>query len=251
MRGSGFLADELNWPSRERVPPALGFGFAVDGGSGFIENSSPILGSIPRKGHCGQAFAAIEGPRLDAGDAVWDRDARQAFALTEGGMPDAGNAVRDRDARQVGECEGIISDAGDAGGDRDARQAAAFIEGSIPDAGDAIRNRDARQVGAVPEGTLPDTGDAVRDVVIVPCLASRISMQHRLLCIEQNPIDLRVIHVPRANLNCRQAAAAIEGPCPDAGNAVTNRDARQVAAFIEGQTPDAGDSLTFDSRRNG
>ena len=91
-------------------------------------------------------------------------------------------------------------------------------------------------------------------VVIGTCLACRISKQHRLLCIEQNPIDIRVIHIPRANLNrspgwCSQRrqsspmlvtpsgivmlvrlAAFPEGVIPDAGNAVRDRDARQAVA---------------------
>jgi hypothetical protein len=53
------------------------------------------------------------------------------------------------------------------------------------------------------EGPLPDADNAVRNCVIVTCLASRISMQHRLLFIEQNPIDSREIYVSPANLNSR------------------------------------------------
>ena len=91
-------------------------------------------------------------------------------------------------------------------------QAAAGLEGTIPDAGDTVRNSDARQASAASEGVIPDAGDVVRNRVSGTCLAGRISMQYRFLCIEQNPIDNRVIHVSHTNLNCRQAVAAIEGP---------------------------------------
>ena len=70
-------------------------------------------------------------------------------------------------------------------------------------------------------------------------------MQQRLLFIEQNPIDIRVIRVTGANLNSRQAAAAKEGLCPDAFNAIGNRDTRQAPEASEGQIPDAGDRFTF------
>ena len=43
-------------------------------------------------------------------------------------------------------------------------------------------------------------------------------MQHRLLFIKQNPIDIRVIQIPCANLNRRQVAAVTEGSSPDAGD---------------------------------
>ena len=68
-------------------------------------------------------------------------------------------------------------------------------------------------------------------------------MQQRLLFIEQNPIDIRVIRVTGANLNSRQAAAAKEGLCPDAFNAIGNRDTRQAGAFPEGTFPDASDAI--------
>ncbi len=184
-----------------------------------------------------------KAPPPDAGDAVRNRDARQAAAITEGVIADADDAVTNRDARQAAAAtEDAMPDAGDAVTNRDARQAGAAREGSIPDAGDTIRDRDTRQAAAVPKGVIPDAGDAVRDRVIGTCLACRISKQHRLLCIEQNPIDLRVIHVPRANLNRRQGAAPSEGTFPDAGDVVTNRDARQAGAIKEGATPDAGDA---------
>ena len=77
----------------------------------------------------------------------------------------------------------------------------------MPNTSDAVRNRDGGQGAAPMEGPIPNTGDAVRDVVIGTCLACRINMQERHLRIEQNPIDLRVIHIPRVNLNRRQAGA--------------------------------------------
>ena len=70
-------------------------------------------------------------------------------------------------------------------------------------------------------------------------------MQHRLLFIEQNSIDTRVIQVPRANLNRRQAGALIEGTLPDAGDAVRDRDARQAGAVFEGPLPEAGDRIAL------
>ena len=51
-------------------------------------------------------------------------------------------------------------------------------------------------------------------------------MQERHLRIEQNPIDLRVIYVPRANLNPRQGRAIAEGGLPNAGDTVRDRDTR-------------------------
>ena len=51
-------------------------------------------------------------------------------------------------------------------------------------------------------------------------------MQHSLIFIEQNPIDIRKIHVPCANLGTGQATTAKEGITFDAGNAIRDRDAR-------------------------
>ena len=82
------------------------------------------------------------------------------------------------------------------------------------------------------------------DCVIGACLARRISNQNRFLCIEQYPIDSSEIHVPRANLNRRQAFAATEGPIPDAGDAIRYRNTRQVAAVTEGNSPDAGNAIS-------
>ena len=173
-------------------------------------------------------------------------NARQAGAFVECKPLDAGNAVRDRDALQAGAAvEGLIPDAFDAIRNRDARQGCAAIEGEIPDASNAITNRDARQAFAAIEGASPDAGNAVRDRVIVTCLASRMIKQHRLFFIEQNPIDIRVIHVPPANRNRRQAGAVTEGASPDAGDTIGNRDARQAGAGLEGFVPDAGDRFIF------
>ena len=51
---------------------------------------------------------------------------------------------------------------------------------------DVLRSRCLKKVlaGALKEGIIPDAGDAISDDVIVTCLASRISMQNRLLFIE-------------------------------------------------------------------
>ena len=77
-------------------------------------------------------------------------------------------------------------------------------------------------------------------------------MQHRLLFIEQNPIDSREIYVSSANLNSRQATAATEGLIPDAPNAIRNRDARQAFAAPEGPNPDASDAIrNRDARKAG
>ena len=69
-------------------------------------------------------------------------------------------------------------------------------------------------------------------------------MQHRLLFIKQNPINIRVIHVPRTKLNCRQAFAAAEGHLPDTGDSIWNCDARQ-AAVTEGPKADVGDAIWY------
>ena len=75
-------------------------------------------------------------------------------------------------------------------------------------------------------------------------------MQCSLLFIEKNSIDTRVIQVPHANLNHRQAGAFKEGVIPDAGDAITNRDARQAGAAVEGILTDAGDGITFNGVRD-
>ena len=209
----------------------------------FVEGS-PDAGNAVRDRDARQAAAALEGPIPDAGNAIRNRDARQAGAVFESPLPDAGDAVRNRDARQASAAtEGGILDAGNAIRNRDARQAGAANEGSSPDAGYTIRDCDARQVSAVVEGQNPDAGDAVRNDIIGTCLASRISMQNRLSSIKQDPFDIRVIHVTRANLNSRQAGAVREGSSPDAGDAVRDRDARQAGAVVEGSSPDAGDAI--------
>ena len=118
----GFLADQLHWPSRERITPALCFGFAVDGGGRLFESVFCHLRGIPKKCHCCQAGAATKGKLPDAGDVVTNRDARQAAAGAEGPIPNAGDPFTYRDARQ----------------------ALAAIEGISPDAGNAIRNGDTR-----------------------------------------------------------------------------------------------------------
>ena len=132
---------------------------------------------------------------------------------------------------------------------RDVIQATAAQEGVPANEGDTIANRDALQARALIEGPLLDDGDAVGDCVTGPCLTCRISMQHRLLFIKQNPIYIRVIQIFRANLNYRQTAAAREGVVPDAGNAVANRDAPQVGAEGEGLSPNADDTIRYRDTR--
>ena len=68
-------------------------------------------------------------------------------------------------------------------------------------------------------------------------------MQERHFCIEQNPIDARVIYVPRVNLNGREAAAAIEGRITDAGETAGQGNVFQAGASIEGPIPDTGDAV--------
>ena len=162
-QGLWLLADQLYRPTPKSITPAFGFGVAVDGGGGSSENILPFLRSIPKKCHCGQAFAFIEGHIPDTGDTVRNGDACQASA-PESAISDAGDAVRNRDTRQAGAViEGIGPDAGDAVTNSNACHAGAPREGHSPDAGDAITNRNALQAGAVNEGSHPDTGNAVRN----------------------------------------------------------------------------------------
>ena len=98
-------------------------------------------------------------------------------------------------------------------------------------------------------------------------------MQERHFRIEQNPIDNCEIHVPRANVNCRQGATMREGTRSDvdetagqsharqagaltesvdanAGDAIRDRDACQAGASSEGISANAGDGITFNGVRN-
>ena len=144
-QGLWLLTNQLYRSLPPSLAPALGFGFAVDGGSGSAKNFFPFLRSIPKKCHCGQAGAVSEGRILDAGDAITNGDARQVLAATEGPLPDVDDAIRNRNTRQsVTAIKGTTPDAGDTIGDRDAGQAATFIEGETPDAGNASANRDTR-----------------------------------------------------------------------------------------------------------
>ena len=68
-------------------------------------------------------------------------------------------------------------------------------------------------------------------------------MQERHFRIEQNPIDLRVIRVPCANLNHRQGRATDEGSIANAGDAIRNGYADQARAATEGIKPEAGDAI--------
>ena len=90
------LTNQLYRPSCKSITPALGFGFAVDGGGGSGENILPFFRSIPKKCYCSQAGALREGTILDTSDACADRDARQAGAEIEGANCNAGDTVRDR-----------------------------------------------------------------------------------------------------------------------------------------------------------
>ena len=55
---SGFLADELHWPSRERITPALCFVFSINCGSCIFENTLiRNRRSVPEKRHTSQAGA--------------------------------------------------------------------------------------------------------------------------------------------------------------------------------------------------
>jgi hypothetical protein len=65
-------------------------------------------------------------------------------------------------------------------------------------------------------------------------------------CELENPF-VRIRSIPK---KCHCGLAGKEGPIPDTGDAIRDRDARQAGAFAEGPTPDAGDSLAFDSRRD-
>ena len=181
-------------------------------------------------------------------------DACQAGAITEGEIQDPSDAVANRDARQAGAgIEGARSDSGDAIRNCDARQAGAITEGALSDNGDAVANRDARQAGAALEGIRLNEADTIRDDVIGTCLGCRIGMQDPHLRFDeiisegfhQNPIDPRVSHVSRANLNRCQAGAITEGEIPDGSDVVANRDAREAAATKEGIIPDGGDRLSL------
>ena len=45
--------------------------------------------------------------------------------------------------------------------------------------------------------------------------------------------------------HCVQLPAALEGPIPDAGDAVTNRDVRQAGAASESALPNAGYAVRY------
>ncbi len=55
---SGLLADQLHWPSRERITPALCFVFSINCGSCIFENTLiRNRRSVPEKRHTSQAGA--------------------------------------------------------------------------------------------------------------------------------------------------------------------------------------------------
>ena len=135
----------------------------------------------------------------------------QGHAITKGSIPNAGNAIWNRDI-----C-----------------QAATIKEAVIANAINAIRNRDASQAGAITEGSFHNTGDTIRDDETGSSLGCSIGMQQTHFRIEQNPIDLRVIHISWANLNRPQGHATTKGCIPNAGDAIWNRDTFQAAAIQE------------------
>ncbi len=49
--------------------------------------------------------------------------------------------------------------------------------------------------------------------------------------------------------HCGQAGAATEGPSPDAGNTVRDRETGQACAITEGDPPDAGDAVGYRDAR--
>lgn len=125
--GDGVSTSEASWIFNER-------------GLVLVEESSIHIGKI-RIGRnyrdCGQAGAACESIRSDAGDAAGNRDAGQVVAVVEGLRSDAGDVDADRDAGQVGaELERLRSDAGDIGANRNARHACGMVESLKPNAGD-------------------------------------------------------------------------------------------------------------------
>ena len=209
-----------------------------------MEGFFPNAGDAIRNRDASQAAAVNECLRPDTGDAITNRDARKASASSEGAFLDAGDAITNRDGRHVSAItEGLDPDASDTIRDRDAGQVSAIMEGLDPDASDTIGDRDVGQGSAAIEGPLADVGDAVWDDVIGTCLGCRIGMQERHLLIEQNPIDRRVIHVLRANLNHRQGRGIGEGSRANAGNAVRDRDACEAGAEPEGFCPNGDDAI--------
>ena len=96
---SGLLADELHWPSRERITPTLCFWFAIDCGGRIVKYPLTHSWSIPKKCHRDEATTFSEGLTPDTSDTIRDRDARHATAVTEGAIPDVGNTIRNCDAR--------------------------------------------------------------------------------------------------------------------------------------------------------
>jgi hypothetical protein len=74
----------------------------VGGGSEENNVTRFLFRSIPKKCHCGQVPAVIEGLKTNTGDAVRNRNTGQLIAVLKGISPDAGNAITNCDARQAG-----------------------------------------------------------------------------------------------------------------------------------------------------
>ena len=68
-------------------------------------------------------------------------------------------------------------------------------------------------------------------------------MQERHFRIEQNPIDNCEIHVPRANVNCRQGATMREGTRSDMDETAGQSHARQAGALTESVDANAVDAI--------
>ena len=125
----------------------------------------PDTGNTFRDRDIGQVTAALEGIRLDSGDAIWNGDARQAGAAPEGRTPDTGDAVRYRDTCQAPAIrEGRDLDTSDTFRNRDAHHVIAPLEGIPPDARDydlVARYARRQQPSAFGDTTLTDSVDMV------------------------------------------------------------------------------------------
>ena len=148
--------------------------------------------------------------------------------------------------------KGSISNTSNAIWDRDTCQATTIKEAVITNAFNAVRNRDASQAGAITEGCFHNTADAIRDDVTGTRLGCSIGMQQTYFLIEQNPIDLRVIHISRANLNRPQGHATTKCCIPNAGNTIWDRDTCQAAAIKEAVIANAFNAIwNRDARQAG
>jgi hypothetical protein len=67
--------------------------------------------------------------------------------------------------------------------------------------------------------------------------------QQSFVFVEQNSVLRRILGITFAYINTLQTTAAIEGPTPNACDAVTNGHACQASASHEGAIPNAGDTV--------